>query len=108
MNLAAIHIRAKVAGLDREAYCALLFRVAGVRSAKELDEEQYKAVMHELRSIINGKKTPAEAKLWAVWYNELCPLLYVRFSGLTSEMFTTSPESSKDALRVASWMANVC
>ena len=75
MNLAAIHIRAKEAGLDREAYCALLFRVAGVRSAKELDEEQYKAVMHELRSIINGKKTPAEAKLWAVWYNELCPLL---------------------------------
>ena len=75
MNLAAIHIRAKEAGLDRETYCALLFRVAGVRSAKELDEEQYKAVMHELRSIINGKKTPAEAKLWAVWYNELCPLL---------------------------------
>ena len=75
MNLAAIHIRAKEAGLDREAYCAFLFRVAGVRSAKELDEEQYKAVMHELRSIINGKKTPAEAKLWAVWYNELCPLL---------------------------------
>ena len=83
MNLAAIHIRAKEAGLDREAYCALLFRVAGVRSAKELDEEQYKAVMLELRSVINTKKapretrkkTPAEAKLWAVWYNELCPLL---------------------------------
>ena len=83
MNLAAIHIRAKEAGLDREAYCALLFRVAGVRSAKELDEEQYKAVMRELRSVINAKKapretrkkTPAEAKLWAVWYNELCPLL---------------------------------
>lgn len=83
MNLAAIHIRAKEAGLDREAYCALLFRVAGVRSAKELDDEQYKAVMRELRSVINAKKapretrkkTPAEAKLWAVWYNELCPLL---------------------------------
>ena len=83
MNLAAIHIRAKEAGLDREAYCALLFRIAGVRSAKELDEEQYKAVMRELRSVINAKKapretrkkTPAEAKLWAVWYNELCPLL---------------------------------
>ena len=83
MNLAAIHIRAKEAGLDREAYCALLFRIAGVRSAKELDEEQYKAVMLELRSVINTKKapretrkkTPAEAKLWAVWYNELCPLL---------------------------------
>ena len=56
MNLAAIHIRAKEAGLDREAYCALLFRVAGVRSAKELDEEQYKAVMRELRSVINTKK----------------------------------------------------
>lgn len=83
MNLAAIHIRAKEAGLDREAYCALLFRVAGVRSAKDLDEEQYKAVMLELRSVINTKKapretrkkTPAEAKLWAVWYNELCPVL---------------------------------
>ena len=83
MNLAAIHIRAKEAGLDREAYCALLFRVAGVRSAKELDEEQYKAVMRELRAVVNTKKapretrkkTPAEAKLWAVWYNELCPLL---------------------------------
>lgn len=75
MNLAAIHIRAKEAGLDREAYCALLFRIAGVRSAKELDDEQYNAVMRELRSLINGKKTPAEAKLWAVWYNDLCPLL---------------------------------
>ena len=45
--------------------------------------QQYKAVMRELRSVINAqkapretrKKTPAEAKLWAVWYNELCPLL---------------------------------
>ena len=47
MNLAAIHIRAKEAGLDDAAYRDLLLRVAGVRSAKELDEDQYLAVMRE-------------------------------------------------------------
>ena len=54
MNLAAIHIRAKEAGLDDAAYRDLLLRVAGVRSAKELDEDQYLAVMREIWALINA------------------------------------------------------
>ena len=87
MNLAAIHIRAKEAGLDREAYCALLFRVAGVRSAKDLDEEQYKA---EKRRAKRGKRRPPRRSS-----GQSGIMSYVRFSSLTSAMFTTSPESSK-------------
>mgnify|MGYP000702436992 CR=1 FL=1 len=77
MNLAAIHIRAKEAGLDDAAYRDLLLRVAGVRSAKELDEDQYLAVMREIWARINAqnsrrraprKKSPAESKIWALWY----------------------------------------
>lgn len=83
INFAAIHIRAKEAGLDREAYCALLYRIAGVRTSKELDASNYEKVMRAMDGMIREKKrlrarrkkSPAEAKLWAVWYNELCPLL---------------------------------
>ena len=87
MNLAAIHIRAKEAGLDDAAYRDLLLRVAGVRSAKELDEDQYLAVMREIWALINAqnsrrraprKKSPAESKIWAIWYQELCPYLEPR------------------------------
>ena len=77
MNLAAIHIRSKEAGLDDAAYRDLLLRVAGVRSAKELDEDQYLAVMREIWTLINAQKTqrqtshkksPSESKIWALWY----------------------------------------
>ena len=77
MNLAAIHIRAKEAGLDDAAYRDLLLQVAGVTSAKELDEDQYLAVMREIWARIHAKqrrpkitrpKTKTESKIWAVWY----------------------------------------
>ena len=83
MNLAAIHIRKKEAGLNTAQYRELLQNVAGVTSAKDLTEKQYKDVMAAMFRIIRAKngdaqrmvlKSPTEAKIWALWY-ELKPYL---------------------------------
>lgn len=87
MNPAAIKIAQKQAGLGDPAYRALLARVAGVKSSKELTEEGYRRVLAELYRIRDAanparpaaarpliERSPAERKLWALWY-ELKKLL---------------------------------
>lgn len=54
-------------------YRALLQREAGVSSSRDLTPEGDKAVMAVLRSMERGPhqtgaKSPAEAKIWALWY----------------------------------------
>jgi phage gp16-like protein len=49
--LAKVHIAKAQLGLDDESYRALLARVAGVRSAKELNARQAAAVINELQRL---------------------------------------------------------
>lgn len=59
MSLAKIHIAKAQLGLDDDTYRALLARVAGVRSAKDLTKRQVGAVLREFERL--GFK-PAPAK----------------------------------------------
>ncbi len=81
MSIAAIKIAQKQAKLGDPEYRSLLHRVAGVCSAKELDEQGARRVLAELYRIINDnaridnstpatviERTPAEKKLWKLWY----------------------------------------
>lgn len=51
MSLARIHIAKSQLGLDDETYRALLARVAGVRSAKDLNQRQMRAVLAEFQRL---------------------------------------------------------
>lgn len=51
MSLAKIHIAKAQLGLDDETYRALLARVAGVRSAKDLTARQVGAVLREFERL---------------------------------------------------------
>ena len=71
MSIKAIHtIKSKLKMSDAD-YRAMLFRVAGVTSSKLLTEEQDAAVIRELKRLEtaegNSRKTPQEAKIWALW-----------------------------------------
>lgn len=78
MSIAAIKIAQKEAGMSDELYRDLLFRLTGRRSSKELNETQQRLVLDELRSRASGRvKTPAEAKIWALWYS-FKPLLPIQ------------------------------
>lgn len=69
-NHVAIKILQKQAGLDDHRYRALLHRVAGVSSSKELDEKGAKAVQAALRRLSRPTaKAPTEGKIWALWYD---------------------------------------
>jgi len=59
MSLAKIHIAKSQLGLDDETYRALLARVAGVRSAKELSPRQIGAVLREFERL-GFKPRPAK------------------------------------------------
>lgn len=48
-DLAAIHVSAKKLGMDRDTYEAMLMRVAGVRSAADLDAAGRTRVLDDLR-----------------------------------------------------------
>lgn len=50
-SLAKIHIAKQQLGLDDDTYRALLARIAGVRSAKELSPRQVGAVLAELQRL---------------------------------------------------------
>lgn len=50
-QLSKIHIAKKDLGLDEDTYRALLARVAGVRSAKDLNARQMGAVLRELERL---------------------------------------------------------
>lgn len=50
-GLAQVHIAAKELGMDDDTYRALLARVAGVRSAKQLNARQLKQVLDEFRRL---------------------------------------------------------
>ena len=75
MSLAAIHILRKELGLTESEYRAILREVAGVDSAKYLDESGDRAVMARLYAIRDQRreaakcrvKSPAERKIWALW-----------------------------------------
>lgn len=68
-SIAAIKIAQKEAGLDDPTYRALLHRLTGVTSATMLNPQQRKKVFAEIRKRIHVEKTPAEKKLWALWYD---------------------------------------
>ena len=68
MDLSKIHIAKKDLGLDDETYRALLFRVAGVRSAKDLNPRTTGKVLAEFErlgwkpsSAKPGRKAPVAA-----------------------------------------------
>ncbi len=75
MSLAAIHILWKELGLTESEYRAILREVAGVDSAKYLDESGDRAVMARLYALRDERrlaaksrvKSPAERKIWALW-----------------------------------------
>ena len=75
MSLAAIHITKKELGLTESEYRAILREVAGVDSAKYLDESGDRAVMARLYALRDERrqaakkrvKTPTERKIWALW-----------------------------------------
>lgn len=50
-GLAQVHIAAKELGMDDDTYRALLARVAGVPSAKQLNARQLKQVLDEFRRL---------------------------------------------------------
>ncbi len=61
-DLAKIHIAKKDLGLDDPTYRALLQRVAGVRSARDLDPAGCRAVLAELRRAGWTPKPPRRAQ----------------------------------------------
>lgn len=75
MSLAAIHIIKKELALTEAEYRAILREVAGVDSAKYLDESGDRAVMARLYALRDERrqaakkrvKTPTERKIWALW-----------------------------------------
>ena len=74
MSLAAIHILRKKLELTESEYRAILREVAGVDSAKYLDESGDRAVMARLYAIRDERreakkrvKTPTERKIWRLW-----------------------------------------
>lgn len=69
-HIATIKILQKQAGLGDSQYRALLSRVAGVTSSKDLDAKGAKAVMAALRRMAPAApKAPTEGKIWALWYD---------------------------------------
>ena len=77
MSLAAIHILKKKLGLSDAEYRTILRDTADVTSAAQLDENGDRAVMSRLYSLRDERreaapkrvKKPAEAKIWALWYD---------------------------------------
>lgn len=65
-ELARIHLAAAQLGLDEETYRALIERVAGVRSAGDLDADGRRAVIRELVRLGARLELRADAKsAWA-------------------------------------------
>ncbi len=66
-ELGKIHLAKKRLGLDEETYRAMLFTVARVHSARDLDEGGRRQVLEHLRARgfrgkAKGRSTPAESK----------------------------------------------
>jgi len=76
MGLAAIHILKNELALTDAEYREVLRHAAGVASAKLLDEDGSRAVMRALYTIRDQRraaekerpKSPAERKVWGLWY----------------------------------------
>lgn len=78
-QLAAIHIKKTQLGLDDETYRALLERVTGKRSAKDLSASQRFTVITELerlgaprhrtKTALEGRYAPVLRALWLTGYN---------------------------------------
>ncbi|WP_208435993.1 regulatory protein GemA [Bartonella phoceensis] len=72
MSLAAIHMGKRALGLDDETYRALLFRLTGKQSAKDLSVSEQRLVMQEMRAYgggVNGKLLRGKyaKKLQGLW-----------------------------------------
>lgn len=71
MSIKSIHTLKGRLGLSDPDYRALLMRVAGVQSSKQLTEAQDCAVMDELNAMVSTRadepKTAEERKIWALW-----------------------------------------
>ncbi|WP_039760646.1 regulatory protein GemA [Bartonella queenslandensis] len=72
MSLAAIHMGKRALGLDDETYRALLFRLTGKQSAKDLSVSEQRLVMQEMRAYgggVTGKPLEGKyaKKLQALW-----------------------------------------
>lgn len=86
MSVKAIKIMQRKLGLPDADYRALLMCEAGVTSSTQLDPDGDKKVMNALNRLINERnharhsrpKSGAESKIWAIWYQELCPHLEPR------------------------------
>ncbi len=76
MSIKSIHTLKSKLGMSDQDYRALLQRVAGVQSSKQLTEAQDRAVMDALEAMDTNRrprpstraKDPMEAKIWALWY----------------------------------------
>ncbi len=55
-QLAAIHCRMKELGMDRETYEAMLWTVARVDSARDLDEAGRRRVLDHMRTLGGGRR----------------------------------------------------
>lgn len=79
MQISAIKIEQKKRGISDEDYRALLARETGKTSSTQLTDEERKRVYVAMtrpmqRPAATTSKTPAEAKIWALWY-QLKPFL---------------------------------
>lgn len=70
-TVAAIKIAQRQAGLSDQEYRQLLYRVAGVGSCTLCTSEERRRVLSEIRKHRKTaqEKSPAERKIWALWYD---------------------------------------
>lgn len=73
-RLASIHIARKALALEEESYRALLYRVTGQTSAKELTDAQLRDVVSEFKRLgwrgvrqYPAARTPEVRKIFAIW-----------------------------------------
>ncbi len=95
---AKLHIARKELNLDDDSYRAILVRVGGRYSAKDMSVGQIEAVLKEFQRLgwkpkLGGRRTPDSMKpyvrkIFAIW-NEMAPLLA---SGGTREALRTFVE----------------
>lgn len=70
-TVAAIKIAQKQAGMSDQEYRQILYRVAGVGSCTMCTADQRRRVLDEIRKSRKPaqEKSPAERKIWALWYD---------------------------------------
>lgn len=121
--LAAIHVAKKQLGLDDATYRSLLMRVTGKSSAGQMNEQERRNVVQELRRqgfrpVQRGLEGPFVAKLQALWiaaYNlgivrdrrDAALIAFVkRQSGIDHVRFLQNADDARRVIEaLKSWMA---